>query len=251
MMESKKKVFSLYDIVMIGLMAAVVFVVTMFLSIRIPTPTGTTMIKLANAFVLLCGLLLGPVRGGLAAGIGSMIFDLMTPEYAPEAWITFLRFFLMAWLCGVIAYAGAAAAKKFARNLVACLAGAVFSSLLYMLKGIIELMIGGSALVPAFVANIPKLMTSPPEYRYRGSCCNGASASAAEGDAFDLVRPPYGRKVNKSVEKRACRVSAGAFLMLCRKSDFVVYCSHLKKSTARRKTVWRILYRIIYLAGRR
>ena len=113
MMESKKKAFSLYDIVMIGLMAAVVFVVTMFLSIRIPTPT-------------------------------------------------FLRFFLMAWLCGVIAYAGAAAAKKFARNLVACLAGAVFSSLLYMLKGIIELMIGGSALVPAFVANIPKLMTSPP-----------------------------------------------------------------------------------------
>lgn len=105
MMESKKKAFSLYDIVMIGLMAAVVFVVTMFLSIRIPTPTGTTMIKLANAFVLLCGLLLGPVRGGLAAGIGSMIFDLMTPEYAPEAWITFLRFFLMAWLCGVIAYA--------------------------------------------------------------------------------------------------------------------------------------------------
>ena len=55
MMESKKKAFSLYDIVMIGLMAAVVFVVTMFLSIRIPTPTGTTMIKLANAFVLLCG----------------------------------------------------------------------------------------------------------------------------------------------------------------------------------------------------
>ena len=73
MMESKKKAFSLYDIVMIGLMAAVVFVVTMFLSIRIPTPTGTTMIKLANAFVLLCGLLLGPVRGGLAAGIGSPV----------------------------------------------------------------------------------------------------------------------------------------------------------------------------------
>ena len=55
----------------------------------------------------------------------------------------------------------------------------------------------------------------------------------------------------KLARARACRVSAGAFLMLCRKSDFVVYCSHLKKSTARRKTVWRILYRIIYLAGRR
>lgn len=50
--------------VAIGLMAAVVFVVTMYLSIRIPTPTGTTMIKLANAFILLCGLLIGPVCGG-------------------------------------------------------------------------------------------------------------------------------------------------------------------------------------------
>ena len=236
MMESKKKAFSLYDIVMIGLMAAVVFVVTMFLSIRIPTPTGTTMIKLANAFVLLCGLLLGPVRGGLAAGIGSMIFDLMTPEYAPEAWITFLRFFLMAWLCGVIAYAGAAAAKKFARNLVACLAGADDRR-----------QCAGSG----FCGQYSEADDLASEYRYRGSCCNGASAGAAEGDEFDLVRPPYGRKVNKSVEKRACRVSAGAFLMLCRKPDFVVYCNHLKKSTARRKTVWRILYRIIYLAGRR
>ena len=70
MMESKKKAFSLYDIVMIGLMAAVVFVVTMFLSIRIPTPTGTTMIKLANAFVLLCGLLCG--LGGAYLSIGDI-----------------------------------------------------------------------------------------------------------------------------------------------------------------------------------
>lgn len=160
--ETKKSKITLYDIVAVGLMAAVVFVVTMFLSIRIPTPTGTTMIKLANAFVLLCGLLLGPVRGGLAAGFGSMLFDLMTPEYAPEAWITFIRFFLMAWLCGLIAYVGHAAAKKFSRNLIACIVAAVFSSVFYMVKGIVELMIGGSALAPAFVSNIPKLLTSPP-----------------------------------------------------------------------------------------
>ena len=146
-------------LVLAALLAALTAVATMI--IRIPTPTQGY-IHLGDGMVLICGILLGPGLGALAAGIGSMIFDLMTPEYAPEAWITFLRFFLMAWLCGVIAYAGAAAAKKFARNLVACLAGAVFSSLLYMLMGIIELMIGGSALVPAFVANIPKLMTSPP-----------------------------------------------------------------------------------------
>lgn len=158
----KHQKFTLYDIIMTGLMAAVVLVVTMFLSIRIPTPTGTVMIKLANAFVLLCGLLLGPVRGGLAAGLGSMIFDLMTPEYVPEAWITFIRFFLMAWLCGLIAHWAGARAKKFSRNLIACLAAAIFSSVFYMLKNVLVLMLAGSAFAPAFTANIPKLLTSPP-----------------------------------------------------------------------------------------
>ena len=31
-----------------------------------------------------------------------------------------------------------------------------------MFKGIITLMLGGSAFVPAFVANLPKMLTSPP-----------------------------------------------------------------------------------------
>lgn len=161
-MQTGTHKITLYDIVSTGLMAAVVFVVTMFLSIRIPTPTGTTMIKLANAFVLLCGLLLGPVRGGLAAGLGSMFFDLMTPEYVPEAWITFIRFFLMAWLCGVIAHWAGARAKRFGRNTAAALIGAVFSTVFYMFQNIAALMIGGSAFAPAFVSNIPKLLASGP-----------------------------------------------------------------------------------------
>ncbi|MDO5142565.1 MAG: ECF transporter S component [Eubacteriales bacterium] len=161
-MKENAHKLGLYDVVAVGLMAAVVFVVTMFLSIRIPTPTGTTMIKLANAFVLLCGLLLGPVRGGLAAGFGSMLFDLMTPEYAPEAWLTFIRFFLMAWLCGLIAHAGATGARRFARELTACIVAAVFSAVFYLCKGVVTLMLGGSAFAPAFMSNLPKLLTSPP-----------------------------------------------------------------------------------------
>lgn len=160
-MNPNKKI-TLYDIVGVGFMAAVVFVCTMFLSIRIPTPTGTTMIKLANAFVLLSGLLLGVWRGGLAAGFGSMFFDLMTPEYVPEAWITFLRFFLMAYICGVIAHWGGAMARKHMRNFAACTIAAVFSSVFYAAKSILTLMFGGSAFMPAVVASIPKLLTSVP-----------------------------------------------------------------------------------------
>lgn len=160
-MTEKKKI-SLYDVVSIAVMAAVVFVVTMFLSIRIPTPTGTTMIKLANAFILMAGILLGSWRGGLAAGLGSMFFDLMTPEYVPEAWITFLRFFLMAYICGAIAHAAGAQGRKNGRNLAAGIVAALFSSVFYMAKNIIVLMAAGSAFGPAFVANIPKLVTSLP-----------------------------------------------------------------------------------------
>lgn len=72
----KNSRFTLYRIVIIGLMAAMVFVCTMFLGIRIPTPTGTTQLKTANAICLLTGLLFGGWTGGLAAGIGSALFDL-------------------------------------------------------------------------------------------------------------------------------------------------------------------------------
>ena len=161
-MESKKKAFSLYDIVMIGLMAAVVFVVTMFLSIRIPTPTGTTMIKPRKRIRAVvrpaartgsrrscCRYRLDDLRPD-DAGVRTGGVDHL-PAFLPDG-MAVRRDRLRRCRCR----------KEVARNLVACLAGAVFSSLLYMLKGIIELMIGGSALVPAFVANIPKLMTSPP-----------------------------------------------------------------------------------------
>ena len=86
----KNSRFTLYRIVIIGLMAAMVFVCTMFLGIRIPTPTGTTQLKTANAICLLTGLLFGGWTGGLAAGIGSALFDLTYPEWAAGAWLTFI-----------------------------------------------------------------------------------------------------------------------------------------------------------------
>ena len=52
----KKSRFTLYRVVVIGLMAAMVFVCTMFLGIRIPTPTGTTQLKTANAICPACSL---------------------------------------------------------------------------------------------------------------------------------------------------------------------------------------------------
>lgn len=116
----KNSRFTLYRIVIIGLMAAMVFVCTMFLGIRIPTPTGTTQLKTANAICLLTGLLFGGWTGGLAAGIGSALFDLTYPEWAAGAWLTFIFFFAMGAICGGIAHAGGAAGKNKARQLGRC-----------------------------------------------------------------------------------------------------------------------------------
>lgn len=58
-----------------AVMAALTFAATMV--IRIPAPTGGY-VHPGDALVLLCGWLLGPWWGGAAAGIGSMLVDLLS-----------------------------------------------------------------------------------------------------------------------------------------------------------------------------
>ena len=152
---------TIYAIVAVALFAALVFVGSV-IQVPVPAAFGMTRIHLGNIFCLLSGFMLGPVSGGLAAGIGSGLYDIIIYGDMLSAPFTLVFKGLLAGVCGLIAYAGRAAAKKFSRNLIACITAAVVSSLFYMCKGIVELMIGGSAFVPAFIANIPKLLTSPP-----------------------------------------------------------------------------------------
>jgi uncharacterized membrane protein len=155
---------SLYRVILIGLMAAMVFVVTTFLKIDIPTPTGKTMIKLGNAVCILSGLLLGGVGGGLASGIGSMFYDLLDPAYAPEFWITFIRFFLTGMIAGLISHAAGRKGRSFQFNLIAAIAAALFSYLFYIGQSVLVLMAAAmdfslGQLGRALVASAPKLVT--------------------------------------------------------------------------------------------
>lgn len=70
-MTSKKTL----RLVFAALMAAMSCVATMI--IQVPSPTGGY-IHLGDGFVLLSGILLGPIYGGLAAGIGSMLADILS-----------------------------------------------------------------------------------------------------------------------------------------------------------------------------
>ena len=115
-------------IIYIALMTALVYVATM-----IAFPLLGSKVRLANPVSLLGSLLLGPVFGGLASGLGSLIYDLQT-GYGFEGIITFVSKFLMAWVCGAIAYSGGKQAEAHKRNVLACIAGAWTYVALYMLK---------------------------------------------------------------------------------------------------------------------
>ena len=107
----KNKKFTVKDMTTIALMAALVFVATN-IKIDIPTPLGKTMVHMGNIICVLAGLLFGAVPGGLAAGIGSAIFDLTDPIFAPEFWITFTMKFCMGYIAGKIAHYGSMTQKK-------------------------------------------------------------------------------------------------------------------------------------------
>ena len=63
-----------------GLMAALTCFATYI--IKVPSPTGY--IHPGDSFVILTGIILGPVYGPLSAGIGSMVADLLAgyPQFA-------------------------------------------------------------------------------------------------------------------------------------------------------------------------
>lgn len=97
---------NLKKLVIAALFAALACVATM--SIRIPTPGTGGYIHPGDAIVILCGVVLGPVWGLLAAGIGSAMADLIGGYfiYVP---ITFV-------IKGVVAFAAGTIYKKYGKT---------------------------------------------------------------------------------------------------------------------------------------
>ena len=123
-------------IVFTGVMAAIICVITTF---RIPL--GQSKVHFANSMCLLSGLLLGPVWGGTAAGLGSAIYDVVLGGYGFfDALITFVSKFAMAWVTGILykAWVLKKGKKDWKQELlplvIACVLGALTYVALYMLK---------------------------------------------------------------------------------------------------------------------
>lgn len=135
-MSTTKSQISINEITRIGIMAAAVYVASAFLQVPIPTAIDNTRLHMGNVLCLLSGMLLGPMQGGLAAGIGSMFFDLTNPAYIASAPFTFAFKFIMAWLCGKLTSGSAEHVRG--RYALGAAAGAFSYVALYLGKSFVE-----------------------------------------------------------------------------------------------------------------
>ncbi len=126
----KNKSISVFSITFIAMMAAMVYVVTLF-----RFPLLGSKVHFANAVCLLSGILIGPVQGGLAAGIGSALYDAIAGGYdIINVLITLVSKFAMAWVCGIMLNGLAGKGHRIDRTALACVAGALTYVALYMVK---------------------------------------------------------------------------------------------------------------------
>ena len=170
-------------IVFAGVMAAIICVITTF---RIPL--GQSKVHFANSMCLLSGLLLGPVWGGTAAGLGSAIYDVLLGGYSFfDALITFVSKFAMAWVTGILyqKWVLKKEEKSWKENLfpliIPCVLGALTYVALYMLKTwLFKLYVE-----PVPVDTIPGIMVA----KLIPSLINAAFAVVTAPIFFHAVRP--------------------------------------------------------------
>lgn len=129
--------FSTKKMVWIGVMAALSCVATMFLKVEIPTPIGKTMFHFGDVFCLAASMLLGPIAGGLAGGIGMFFADIFM-GWADSAVFTFVFKFIEGFICGIIAYSFRRYGNKLVFNIVGAVSGTVVYIALYLGKKFVE-----------------------------------------------------------------------------------------------------------------
>ena len=169
---SKQKV-QLIRIVFGAVLAAMVFVVTMF-----RFPLLGSKVHFANAVCLLSGLLLGPVWGGFAAGMGSMLYDLfLYNEGIINLLITFVTKFLMATICALVYRAFGKKRNQPVPLVLSCVAGALSYVVMYMLKSGIDGAIAGKGFWAVIGTKFP------------ASIINAGAAIIATPIFYSAVRP--------------------------------------------------------------
>ena len=170
-------------IVFTGVMAAIICVITTF---RIPL--GQSKVHFANSMCLLSGLLLGPVWGGTAAGLGSAIYDIALGGYSFfDALITFVSKFAMAWVTGILykTWVLKKEEKSWKENLLPLVAACVLGALTYVALYMLKTWLFKMYVEPVPVDTIPGIMVA----KLVPSLINAAFAVVTAPIFYHAVRP--------------------------------------------------------------
>ena len=129
----------IHYIAAVGLMIALVFVGN-YISIKIPVSIdgSPARIHFGNIFCLFAAYIFGPIGGGIAAGFGGVLYDMMDPIYIASAPFTLVFKFVMGYVCGKVAYLGGNDGKSAKLNAVAGIAGIAAYMVLYLSRGYIR-----------------------------------------------------------------------------------------------------------------
>lgn len=148
-------------IVTIGLMAALVFVTSKFLTIPIATIAGTpTRIHFGNVMCILSGLLFGGMSGGLSAGIGSAFMDLFDPIYITSTPTTLLNKFIMGFVAGKLSHLKNQKLQTPIWAWIAAICGQLSYIVLYLAKTFLEMALLGNDMRTIWIAVGEKAISS-------------------------------------------------------------------------------------------
>ena len=133
MNQSKNRTMTL-TICVVAVMAALVALGS-WIQIQIPSIMGTNRFHLGNVMCALSGLLLGPWWGGLAAGLGSALYDLLLdPTRFAEFPITFITKGVYGLVAGAVFFKAFKGRSNYVNEVIASALAAVSYIVIYLAK---------------------------------------------------------------------------------------------------------------------
>jgi len=161
-MNQSKNRNKIVKLCVVAVMAVLVMVASR-LQIKIPAMLGVNRFHLGNTMCAMSGILLGPWWGGLAAGLGSALFDIvMDPTFFTDAPITFVTKGLYGLVSGLVFFKVFKRKSNYVTEVVATLCGAVTYIILYLAKKYFldALLVAGMDAAGAWLIVIEKIPSS-------------------------------------------------------------------------------------------
>lgn len=123
------------EVVINGLLIAIVFVATRFINIPSPVSAGG-LVHLGNVALFTIAIIYGAKKGAIAGAFGMGLFDLLSP-YAAWAPFTFVVRGVMGYIIGAVSDAGGKKGQSILFNLLAILMGSIWMLAGYYLTEVV------------------------------------------------------------------------------------------------------------------